>query len=205
MQSNRFIVTAQNLKRLYHFVLAGLFALSTVSSVLAQTRSEVDMENKIRLLLKSEEFKDSRTELIAMGDQALLLLFKIFEESSNDEELVRIMSVLRGSGGDKRGFLPKITVLINAPNPTVQTAALMTLGEIGGVDQAKPLEEIVMNKKQREAARINAARALARIGTKQSIAVIETALRIEREKPRDKALIEALQISLVALRERHKQ
>lgn len=203
MQNNHFRLTGQSIWELAGLVLVVLFALSQQAPILAQVLPPTAMESKIRVLLKAEEFKDQRREIVAMGSPALRPLLKILEENSDEEMAVRVLSVLRDISGDKRAFLPTTTILTKASNPAVETAAILALGEIGTPEQAKVLEEIVAGVQRREASRINAARALARIGPKQSIATVEAVLQNERGRSGNRGLIDALQLSLRGLRDRH--
>ena len=172
----------------------------------AQVQSpDATVEDEVVRLLRGEEFMDGRNALIAKGAPILPVLLRLFLDSSSDEQVVRIMSVLRDIAGNKEAFLPKISGLARVPRPEVQAGALLALTQIGSSEHAKVFEEIVVDTKQRNAARVLAARGLEKLGTEASLKLIATLLPVERTKTANRTLVTALETAQEALQKRFQQ
>jgi HEAT repeat protein len=164
--------------------------------------SDASVEDEVVRLLRGEEFLDGRNALIAKGSPILPVLLKLFLNSVSDEQVVRIMSILRDIAGNKEAFLPKISALARGANPEVQIGALLALTQIGTTEHAKVFEEIVANTQQRTSTRVLAARALEKLGTQTSLKVIATLLPVERTKMANRLLVTALETAQEALQKR---
>ena len=168
-----------------------------------QTRSAD--EDEIRALLASVEFKDNRKAIIAMGRKAIPTLSAVFSTTTNEIELIRIMVVLRNIAGPKEAFFPRMLELAKASPANVQNAAILTLAEIGSEKDSDVLLQVVSDPNQPEASRINAARALAKIGPASAASALEGILQKEPRKPGEEQLNEVLRQSAAALRKRARQ
>ncbi len=189
------------------FICVCVCALSATTFMLLEPvraqaqQTGASVEDEVTGLLEGEEFLGRKT-LIAKGPPILPVLLKLFGDGASDRHLIRIMAVLGDIGGSKAPFIPKIAALARTAKPNVQTAALLALTQIGGSEHAGVFEEIVADTRQRNSARILAARGLEKLGTAASLKLITTLLPLERARAAHPELLTALETAQGALQKR---